>query len=46
MKVDALQTEFTGEYAKQEFANYTVAGQVTGVYKNAGTLSYVRIVGA
>ncbi|TBU34959.1 serine carboxypeptidase [Dichomitus squalens] len=44
--VDALQTKFTDEYAKQEFANYTVAGQVTGIYKNAGTFSYVRIYGA
>ncbi|KAI1797598.1 serine carboxypeptidase [Ganoderma leucocontextum] len=44
--VDALQTKFTAEYAKQQFANYTVAGQVTGIYKNAGTFSYVRIYGA
>ncbi|KAM5538295.1 hypothetical protein V8D89_008182 [Ganoderma adspersum] len=44
--VDALQTKFTAEYAKQQFANYTVAGQVAGIYKNAGTFSYVRIYGA
>lgn len=45
-QVDALQTKFTDEYSKQEFTNYTVAGQVTGIYKNAGTFSYVRIYGA
>ncbi|KAI0651568.1 alpha/beta-hydrolase [Trametes meyenii] len=44
--VAALQTKFSKEFAKQEFANYTVNGQVTGLYKNAGTFSYVRIFGA
>ena len=44
--VDNLQTKFTDEYSQQEFANYTVKGQVTGLYKNAGTFSYVRIFGA
>ncbi|KAI0758948.1 alpha/beta-hydrolase [Fomes fomentarius] len=44
--VDALQTKFTAEYQQQEFKNYTVNGQVTGLYKNAGTFSYVRIYGA
>ena len=44
--VDALQTKFSDEYAQQEFANYTVKGVVTGLYKNAGTFSYVRIFGA
>lgn len=28
------------------FQSYTVAGQVTGLFKNAGTFSYVRIFGA
>ncbi|RPD81699.1 serine carboxypeptidase [Lentinus tigrinus ALCF2SS1-7] len=44
--VDALQTKFTDEYSKQQFANFTVDGQVAGIYKNAGTFSYVRIYGA
>ena len=44
--VDNLQTKFSSEYAKQEFANYTVNGVATGLYKNAGTFSYVRIFGA
>ncbi|TBU50585.1 alpha/beta-hydrolase [Dichomitus squalens] len=44
--VDNLQTKFSAEYAKQEFANYTVKGVATGLYKNAGTFSYVRIFGA
>ncbi len=44
--VDALQTKFTAEYQQQAFKNYTVNGQVTGLYKNAGTFSYVRIYGA
>ncbi|KAF8513531.1 serine carboxypeptidase [Gautieria morchelliformis] len=44
--VDALNTRFTAEYHAQSFANFSVAGQVTGLYKNAGTFSYVRIFGA
>ena len=41
-----MQTNFSDEYSKQAFTNYSVAGQVTGIYKNAGTFSYVRIYGA
>jgi len=44
--VDALDTKFTQIYKNQNFALYTVAGQVTGQFKNAGTFSYVRIYGA
>ena len=44
--VNALNTEFSDLYAQQSFAPYTVAGQTTGEYKNAGTFSYVRIYGA
>ncbi|KAI0643599.1 serine carboxypeptidase [Trametes meyenii] len=44
--VDALETKFTAEYAKQQFANFTVKGQPAGLFKNAGTFSYVRIFGA
>ncbi|KAI0352787.1 serine carboxypeptidase [Trametes cingulata] len=44
--VNALQTKFSAEYAKQQFANFTVRGQPAGLFKNAGTFSYVRIFGA
>ncbi|KAJ3476797.1 hypothetical protein NLI96_g10906 [Meripilus lineatus] len=44
--VDALQTQFTSVYKQQTFTNWTVAGQLTGIYKNAGTFSYLRIFGA
>jgi len=44
--VNALNTQFSALYAQQAFAPYTVAGQTTGQYKNAGTFSYVRIYGA
>ena len=44
--VDALNTHFSALYAQQTFAPYTVVGQTTGEYKNAGTFSYVRIYGA
>ncbi|KAI0768574.1 alpha/beta-hydrolase [Trametes elegans] len=44
--VNSLQTQFSAEYAKQEFANFTVNGVDTGLYKNAGLFSYVRIFGA
>ena len=45
-KVDALDTQFTQIYKQQQFEPYSVRGQVTGQYKNAGTLSYIRIYGA
>ena len=45
LQVDALQTKFTDDFSKQEFTNYSVDGQVAGMYKNAGTFSYVRIFG-
>jgi carboxypeptidase C (cathepsin A) len=44
--VDNLNTQFSTLYATQSFKNYTVGGEVTGIYKNAGTFSYVRIFGA
>ncbi|KAF8511482.1 serine carboxypeptidase [Hysterangium stoloniferum] len=44
--VDALQTQFTTQYHAQSFTDLTVAGQLTGMFKNAGTFSYVRIFGA
>ena len=45
-KVDALNTQFTPIYKEQVFKPYSVAGQVTGQYKNAGKFSYLRIYGA
>ena len=45
-KVDALNTTFTQIYQQQSFQPYTVAGQLAGQFKNAGTFSYVRIYGA
>jgi hypothetical protein len=41
LKVDALDTQFTQIYKQQTFKPYSVDGQVTGQYKNAGTFSYV-----
>jgi carboxypeptidase C (cathepsin A) len=46
LKVDALDTQFTQIYKQQTFKPYSVDGQVTGQYKNAGRFSYVRIYGA
>ncbi|KAF5356576.1 hypothetical protein D9758_008269 [Tetrapyrgos nigripes] len=44
--VDALSTQFTTQYHAQQFSKYTVRGQETGQFKNAGTFSYIRIYGA
>ncbi|KAF8591653.1 serine carboxypeptidase [Ramaria rubella] len=44
--VNAIQSQFTTEFQAQPFTNFTVVGQLTGMYKNAGTFSYVRIFGA
>ncbi|KZT65397.1 alpha/beta-hydrolase [Daedalea quercina L-15889] len=44
--VAALQTNFSAEFDQLEFTNWTVAGEQAGLYKNAGTFSYVRIYGA
>ncbi|KAG6889891.1 hypothetical protein C0995_013867 [Termitomyces sp. Mi166 len=44
--VNALQTKFTSLYQQQQHENFTVNGQVAGIYKNAGTFSYIRIFGA
>ena len=37
--------KFTDEWAQQEFANFSVKGANAGLFKNAGTLSYVRLFG-
>jgi carboxypeptidase C (cathepsin A) len=44
--VDTLDTKFTSEYQNEEFTSFDVRGQSAGVYKNAGTFSYVRFFGA
>jgi carboxypeptidase C (cathepsin A) len=44
--IDSLETKFTKEYRAQNFTEYKVAGQVAGLYKNAGTFSYLRVYGA
>ncbi|KAI0774787.1 serine carboxypeptidase [Trametes elegans] len=44
--LDGMQTKFSDEYAQQALGNYTVRGVAAGVYKNAGTLSYLRLFGA
>ncbi|GJE86462.1 carboxypeptidase [Phanerochaete sordida] len=44
--VNNLQTQFSAQFAKTAFSSFTVAGQAAGMFKNAGTFSYVRIFGA
>ncbi|KAI0305240.1 serine carboxypeptidase [Multifurca ochricompacta] len=44
--VASLNTEFSSVFAQQQFANFTVNGVPAGLYKNAGTFSYVRVFGA
>ena len=45
-QVASLTTKFSAEFAKQNFATYTVNGKPAGLYKNAGTFSYLRVFGA
>ena len=45
-QVDSLKTSLSAEYASQNFATYTVNGKPAGLYKNAGTFSYLRVFGA
>ncbi|GJJ09074.1 hypothetical protein Clacol_003296 [Clathrus columnatus] len=44
--INALETQNTAGFQAQTFKNFTVAGQVAGIYKNAGNFHYVRIFGA
>ena len=46
LQVASLTTKFSAEFAKQNFATYTVNGKPAGLYKNAGTFSYLRVFGA
>jgi len=34
------------QFAEQEFTNFTVNGVLAGIYKNAGTFSYIHFFGA
>ena len=45
-QIASLNASTSPLFAKQEFANYTVNGQIAGLYKNAGTFSYMRVFGA
>jgi carboxypeptidase C (cathepsin A) len=45
-QVASLNTKFSKEFAQQEFAKFTVHGVSAGLYKNAGTFSYLRVYGA
>ncbi|KIY61341.1 alpha/beta-hydrolase [Cylindrobasidium torrendii FP15055 ss-10] len=44
--LDNLDNEFSDDWDSQDLAPYAVNGQETGLYKNAGTLSYLRVYGA
>jgi carboxypeptidase C (cathepsin A) len=44
--VNGLQTQFSATYKTQAFQNFNIRGQSAGIYKNAGSLSYVRFYGA
>jgi carboxypeptidase C (cathepsin A) len=45
-QVASLTTKFSAEFASQDFATYIVNGNPAGLYKNAGTFSYLRVFGA
>ena len=45
-QVCSLNTSFSAEFESQIFATYTVNGKPAGLYKNAGTFSYLRVFGA
>jgi hypothetical protein len=45
-QVSSLNTKFSAQFASQSFATYTVNGKAAGLYKNAGTFSYLRVFGA
>ncbi|SRR5258707_15496092 len=45
-QVSSLNTVFSQLYAQQNFSTYNVHGRPAGIYKNAGTFSYLRVFGA
>ena len=46
LQVASLTTKFSAEFASQNFTTYMVNGKPAGLYKNAGTFSYLRFFGA
>jgi hypothetical protein len=42
----SLVTKFSTLFKQQNFATYNVKGKAAGLYKNAGTFSYLRVYGA
>ncbi|KAI0271174.1 serine carboxypeptidase [Russula aff. rugulosa BPL654] len=42
----SLITKFSALFEQQKFATYNVKGKPAGLYKNAGTFSYLRVFGA
>lgn len=44
--IDSLETRFSDLYRMQDFADFSVNGQPAGMYKTAGTFTYVRFFGA
>lgn len=44
--IDSLETRFSDLYRMQDFTDFNVNGQPAGLYKTAGTFSYVRFYGA
>ncbi|KAF8500339.1 alpha/beta-hydrolase [Russula emetica] len=44
--VASLNTVYSPLYALQNFSTYNVDGKPAGLYKNAGTFSYLRVFGA
>lgn len=45
-QVADLETISSPLFKQQKFKSFSVRGQATGLYKNAGKFSYVRIFGA
>jgi Serine carboxypeptidase len=45
-QVASLNTKFSSSFNTQKFANFTVNGVPAGLFKNAGTFSYLRVFGA
>jgi len=44
--LDTMQTSFTSNWGVQPLVDWTVGGEVAGVFKTTGQLSYVRFFGA
>ena len=45
-QTSTLNTSFSALFKKQKFSTYKVKGKPAGLYKNAGTFSYLRVYGA